>query len=199
MADNDIYECNVDQTLNGHTIVNVLHFQQDGTDGTGSAREALADIWEANFKAPHKALMVTGVLIVQLRIRKLLPTQTQAFFRAIGENGDTLATGLPPQQCAILGQSGERGGPGGRRGAGHMKISGVPDSASANGRVNVAYADLMNTLGLVFAAKLTDVPSGYTFDSVILSAVDGVARQIINSGSSSRIRTCYSRTIGVGS
>lgn len=79
-----------------------------------------------------------------------------------------------------------------------MKISGVPITAQDTGRINTAYADLMNTLGLVFAAKLSDPASGYTFDSVILSALDDVPRVIEQSGSTSRIRTVYSRSIGVG-
>lgn len=198
MADNDIYELNVDMTYSGQNLVNVYHFQQDGTDGTGTGRAALAAIWVANFKAPHVALLVSAVNTVQLRIRQLFPFQTQQLIFPIGALGDTIDNGLAPQQCAILNQKGERGGPKGRRGAGHMKISGVPASASAAGRVNDAYAELMNTLGTVFSSKLTDAGSGYTFDSVILSGVDDVPREILSSGSTSRIRTVYSRSIGVG-
>lgn len=198
MPEGDIYEVNVDQTYNGQNLVNVLHFIQDGTDGSGSAREALGDIWVDNFQLPHLALMVTNVTIVQLRIRKLLPTQTQQFLRTINATGSQIESGLPPQQCAIISQKGQRGGPKGRRGAGHMKVSGVPLGATDAGRVNLNYATDMNTLGLVFADKLTDMATGFTFDSCVLSAVDSVARVIVHSGSTSRIRTVYSRSIGVG-
>lgn len=198
MPSGDIYEVNLDHTYGGQNLTNVLHFQQDGTDGTGTARDALADIWDDNFKAPHKALLVDSVLLVQLRIRQLFPTQTQQQLVTINETGDVMTNGLPPQQCAILSQKGIRGGPKGRRGAGHMKISGVPVGAVDAGRVNLNYAGDMNTLGLVFADKLTDIPTGYTFDSVTLSNVDNVGRVIEVSGSTSRIRTVYSRSIGVG-
>jgi hypothetical protein len=198
MPDGDIYECNVDQTFNGQNLTNVLHFAQVGTDGTGTAREALADIWEANYQNPHRDLLVPAVEIVQLRIRKVLPTQTQQFFDVLNKPGTAVGDGLPPQQCAILAQKGTRGGPGGRRGAGHMKISGVPISAQDEGRINVAYSDLMNILGIVFKGLHVDIPTGYTFESVILSMVDSVGRKIIESQSTSRIRTVYSRSIGVG-
>ena len=198
MADGDIYEVNVDQTYAGQNLTNVLHFEQDGTDGTGTARDALEDIWTDNFKVPHLALLVDSLVITQLRIRKLFPTQTQQQILSVAAAGTVVAIGLPPQQCAILGQKAVKGGAKGRRGAGHMKISGVPVAATSNGRVDVAYAGEMNTLGLVFIAKLTDIPTGYTFDSVVLSAIDDVPRVIEQSGSTSRIRTVYSRTIGVG-
>jgi len=198
MADLDVYECNVDQTYNGQNMTNVLHFVQEGTDGTGGARQAIAAIWDDNFAAPHRAVCVAAVTFVQLRIRRLFPTQTQQFISPVGLVGDVLNDGLPPQQCAILSQKGVRGGPTGRRGSGHMKISGVPLTVTDAGRINVNYANDLNTLGLVFVASLTDAPSGYTFSSATLSNVDNVARQITVSGSTSRIRTVYSRSIGVG-
>lgn len=198
MADQDVYELNVDQTYNGQNLTNVLHFKQDGTDGQGSARVALGDVWKDNFRVPHLNLLVAGITIVQLRIRKLRPTQTQQLLVPIGEIGGVIELGLPPQQCAILSQKGERGGPQGRRGAGHMKISGVPITVVDTGRINAAYGIQMNTLGAVFEAKLTDVASGFTFDSVTLSLKDLVARVITLSGETSRIRTVYSRSIGVG-
>lgn len=198
MPDGDIYECNVDQTYGGQVITNVLHFKQAGTDGTGGARQALAEVWMDNYRTPHRNVLCTQVVIDQLRIRKLLPTQTQQYIHTVNESGLIMEIGLPPQQCAILQQKGERGGPDGRRGAGHMKISGVPNNAVKTGRVDTVYAALMITLGLVFAAQHTDVPSGYTFNSCVLSNVDDVGRTIVNSGPQSRIRTVYSRTIGVG-
>lgn len=198
MPDGDIFELNVDHTYNGQNLTNVLHFEQDGTDGSGSNLEALELVWFDNFRVPHKALLVDSVNIVQLRARRLFPTQTQQRLLAINESGDVAEIGLPPQQCAILSQKGERGGPKGRRGAGHMKISGVPITEVDTGRVSAAYATLMNTLGLVFMAKLTNPISGFTFDSVTLSTVDDVARVIEQSFSTSRIRTVYSRSIGVG-
>lgn len=198
MPDGDIYECNVDQTYNGQNLTNVLHFTQVGTDGTGGARQGLSEVWQNEFQQAHLDLLVEEVVIVQLRIRKLLPTQTQQLIVPIGDPGAVLTDGLPPQQCAILQQKAERGGPKGRRGAGHMKISGVPIGNTDAGRINLNYANDMNVLGLIFAATHTDAPSGYTFEPSILSMVDNIARPIINSGSSSRIRTVYSRSIGVG-
>lgn len=198
MPSGDIFECNVDHTYAGQNLTNVLHFLQVGDDGTGSALVAISGIWVTNFKNPHVALLVDSVNIVQLRIRKVQPTQTQQLIFPIGQVGDVVQNGLPPQQCAILEQKGQRGGAKGRRGAGHMKISGVPVTVVDTGRINENYAGDMNTLGDVFQEQLIDGPSGYKFDSIVLSQLDGFARVILFSGPTSRIRTVYSRSIGVG-
>lgn len=198
MPSGDIFECNVDQTYAGQNMTNVLHFQQVGDDGTGTALVAISGIWVVFFKNLHAALLVDAVNIVQLRIRQVLPIQTQQLIFPIGQQGDVTEGGLPPQQCAILQQKGQRGGVKGRRGAGHMKISGVPDNVVDTGRINANYAGDMNALGDEFAKQITDSPSGFKFDSVVLSQIDDVARVIQFSGPASRIRTVYSRTIGVG-
>lgn len=195
MADGDIYELTVDQTYGGQDISNVHHFVQIGTDGTGGARQALADIWENEFKVAFLALVVDVLNVVQLRVRKLFPTQTQQYIQAIGETGTYVQTGLPPQQCAILRQHGTRSG---SKGTGHMKISGVPITEVESGRVTAAYATQMNTLGTVYANAQTDAPSGFVFHSCVLGVSDDVAREIQKAGGTSRIKTVYSRTIGVG-
>ena len=198
MPDGDIFELNVDQVYNGQNLTNVLHFVQAGTDGSGSVLEALELVWFDEFRALHLAILVDTVEIVQLRARQLFPTQTQQRLLPIGEFGAFAETGLPPQQCAILSQKGERGGPKGRRGAGHMKVSGVPVTVVDTGRVTAAYGTLMNLLGVAFITQFTNAISGFTFDSVTLSMVDDVPRKIEQSFGTSRIRTVYSRSIGVG-
>ncbi len=198
MPNNDVFELNVDHTYNGQNLTNVLHFRQSGTDGSGSVLEALELVWFDNFRGPHKDLLVVDVNIVQLRARQLFPVQTQQRLLPINETGTISEIGLPPQQCAILSQKAERGGPKGRRGAGHMKISGVPVTEVDTGRVTLAYATLLNTLGAVFMERITNPISGFVFDSVTLSAIDDVARRIEQSFATSRIRTVYSRSIGVG-
>ncbi len=194
----DVYECNVDQTFAGQNMVNVLYFQQIGIDGTGDARNAITALWVVHFKDPHLELMVDSATIVQLRVRRVAPTQTQQLLFAVGVAGIQSGEAIPPQQCAILSQKGIRGGVKGRRGAGHMKISAVSVASVDTGRVNTAYAAKMNLLGVPFTQQITDGGSGYKFDSVILSPSDSVARRIISSGSTSRIRTVYSRSPGVG-
>lgn len=195
MPDGDIYELTVDQTFSLQNISNVHHFVQIGTDGSGNAREALGDVWETEFKAAFLALVVADLTVVQLRIRRILPTQTQQFITPIIEDGDVAFNGLPPQQCAILRQLGTRSG---RKGTGHMKISGVPVTSVENGRITAAYATDMNTLGDVYAETHTDAGTGFTFRAIVLGTSDNVAREIQKAGSTSRIKTVYSRTIGVG-
>lgn len=196
MPDGDIYELTVDCTYGGQDIANVHHFVQVGTDGSGSARESLATVWSDEFKPSFLAVVVDVLNVVQLRIRKLFPTQTQQHVQAIGETGDYVETGLPPQQCAILRQHGTRSG---RKGTGHMKISGVPITEVDTGRVTAAYATKLNTLGTAHATSHTDAGTGFVFRSCVLGTTDDVAREIQKAGGTSRIKTCYSRTIGVGS
>ncbi len=196
MASGDIYELTVDQTYGGQDIVNVHHFVQIGDDGSGDARDALTKMWDDDFKTPFLAVVVDVLNVVQVKARRLFPTQTQQFFLAVGETGTQVQTGLPPQQCAILAQVGTRFG---NRGRGYMKISGVPITEVDSGRITAAYATLLNTLGTEHSTNHTASPSGYVFHGAVLSSVDDVARQIQKAGGTSRIKTVYSRSIGVGS
>lgn len=195
MPANDIFELNVDMTWAGQNCVNVHHFIQKGVDGTGTWQAGLLAVWNANYKAPLLAMMVTAVEIVQIRMRRLLPTQTQQTITAVGENGDILDTGVPTH-CAVLLR--QRGFPTGRKGTGGVKLCGLPDSAVLNGKLTVAAAALVTTYGNVSEADVVDGASGYSFRSGVLSQVDDSFRAIEKSQVTPRVVTVRSRQIGVG-
>lgn len=195
MPDGDIYELTVDQIYGSQAIANVHHFVQKGDDGSGDGREALGIIWSDEYQVAFLACVSIELEVLQLRIRQLLPTQTQQFIQSIATPGTISQDGLPPQQCAILRQYGTRAG---RKGTGHQKISGVPVGSVDTGRVTAAYSTLMNTLGDADESTHTESASGYQFRGCVLGTSDNVAREIQKAGGTSRIRTVYSRTPGVG-
>lgn len=195
MAEFDILECNIDMTYSGQDVTNVLHFIQVGADGAGDVREALATLWEDHYKTTFLALLVNAVSVVQLRIRKLYPTQTQQHLAPILEGGDSVANGMPPNCCAIMRCASVRDG---RKGVGFMKITGVPQDAVNEGRINLAYGALVNAHGAVYEDDQTESGSGFVFRSVVYSVIDNVGRAILKAGATSRVKTVYSRSAGVG-
>lgn len=195
MPASDIFELNVDMTWNGQNCVNVHHFTQVGADGSGTWQAALQSVWEDNYKAPLLDMMVTAVLVVQTRMRRLFPTQTQQTIVSVAENGDLLDIGVPTH-CAVLLR--QRGFPTGRKGTGGVKLCGAPAGEVLNGRITVAHAAKVATYGNVSEANIVDGATGYTFRSGVLSQVDDVFRAIEKSQVTPRVVTVHSRQIGVG-
>jgi len=195
MPADDIFELGVDMTHAGQNVSNVHHFKQIGADGTGTWQDALLQIWQDNYKALLKALMVTAVEIIQVKVRKLFPTQTQQQALAVAENGTVLDTGLPPHAAALVRQ---RAIPTGRKGTGGVKIVGVPTQEVEDGRITVSYRNQLESYGNVSEADITDPTSGYVMRSGVLSKVDNSFRSIVKSMATPRIVTVHSRQINVG-
>lgn len=195
MPVDDIFELNVDMTIGGQNCVNVHHFIQRDVDGTGSAIDALSAVWTADYKTSLLALMVSTVNIVQLRIRHLLPIQTQQTIIAVGSVGTHAGQALPTYLATLLRQ---RGFPTGRKGTGGVKIVGTPHGEVLNGRITVAYAAKVTTYGNISEADVTDAGSGYVFRSGVLAQSDGSFRAIEKSQVTPRVVTVHSRQIGVG-
>ncbi len=195
MPADDVFELNIDMTISGQNVVNVHHFIQSGVDGTGTWQDALLSVWQDNFKTPLRNCMVQAVTIVQTRMRRLQPTQTQQTIVLDGAIGDILSPALPPHLAVLLRQ---RAFPTGRKGTGGVKIVGIPDTGVADGRLNEAYKNLVATYGDVSEADITDGATGYTFRAGVLSQVDNVFRAIEKSQVTPRVVTVHSRQIGVG-
>jgi len=195
MPANDVFELTVDMTHNGQNLANVHHFTQIGGDGTGTWQDALKQIWIDSYRAALKAMMVTAVNIVQIKVRRLFPTQTQSTTTAIGEAGDIIGVGLPTHAAVLLRQ---RGFPTGRKGTGGVKICGVPIGAQTAGRLSSAAAALVKTYGDVSESDITDGGSNYTMRAGVLSNVDNVLRKIQKSIVTPRIVTVHSRQVNVG-
>jgi len=195
MPSGDIYELCVDQTMDGQSICNTYHFLQVGSDGSGDARQAINDIWIYLLEPSYRAAICDSVDIVQARVRRLHPTQTQTLIYSIGTQGGIVTENHPAQTCAILRQHAT---PLGRRGTGHVKISGVPIANVKNGRIDQAYQVLLDAFGTLLESDQTDAVSGYTMRASVYSNVDQVARAIVNTNALGRVKTVYSRQIGVG-
>lgn len=195
MAAGDIFELSVDQTYTGQNGVNVHHFTQVGADGTGDARTALFNVWNDNYRAALIAIIIADVNIVQVRIRRINPTQTQSLITAVGETGTRTNPGLPPH-CAVLVR--QRGFSTGRKGTGGTKIWGVSANQVANGRIDTLEADLYTAWGDLSESDITDGGTGYKFRAGVFSASDSSFRVIEKSQVTPRVVTVHSRQIGVG-
>lgn len=195
MAANDIYELNADLTYAGQALNNTFHFRQEGTDGTGDGRTGCMDMFIEDLQTEYLNCMVDEVNLVQLRCRKIKPTETQSLITAVGSTGTIITEGYPPQTAAILREHAE---PLLRRGTGHIKLSGVPIAGAINGRLDAAHLALLTLLGAKLKQNQTDSTSGFTFRAGVYSLVDSIIRDILVTVSTPRLKTVYSRSVGVG-
>lgn len=195
MPTGDIYELNVDMELSGQAVTNVHHFRQEGADGTGDPREALANVWDDYFKTTAKTLAVIGLTFVQTRNRQIKPVQTQQFFNNINESGDIPDPGMPTGSCVLIRFYTENAGP---KGIGGMKVVGASIDNIEFGRVNVAYANLCQAHADLFGITYTDSGSGFKFIPCVYSQIDNVAREIVLGVVLTRAKTVHSRQVGVG-
>jgi len=102
MPAGDVYELTVNQAYAVQQISNVHHYVQVGPDGTGDARSALSSVWVNFYQVPFLNCLTINVTLLAIRVRRLLPIQTQQFFTSIGLLGAVLQDPLPTNQCAIL-------------------------------------------------------------------------------------------------
>lgn len=196
MPSGDVYSVSIDQTFQSQNLSNVVHFIQVGSDGTGDARDALATVWEAEFKTTLLACMIGDVEIDQLRIRRIHPTTTQAKIEAINEQGSQSGVGMPVGSCAICRFSTQSSG---RKGTGFTKVAGASIDFVQDGRADLAYALLLQAYADEFIQDYTDAGTGYVFHAAVWSKIDLVARPIEIGIALTRIKTIHSRQIGVGS
>lgn len=196
MPSGDIYEVNVDATLAGQNVCNVHHFKQIGSDGSGDARTAVANMWNTHFKPEFLLCLTDQFAMTQYRVRRIEPTETQSLITATTGTGALAAEPLPNQSCAILRQLAV---PLLRRGTGHVKMSGITIGNVSEGRI----LDTLKTLIEAYAAKMisdqTDAISGFTFREGVYSTVDQILRIIVRTAVLGTVKTVYSRSIGVGS
>lgn len=196
MPANDIFELNVDQTLSGQNITNTYHAKQTSADGTGDARTALHLWWVEHFQTEFLNCVSANLATIQTRVRRIKPTETQSLTTAMAANGGQSDEHLPPQSCMIMRQHAT---PSGRRGTGHVKISGVGVSAVQFGKIDNAQRLLNILFGNEMEAGHTETTTGYVFHLGVYSQVDTICRLIEKAESLTRIKTVHSRSVGVGS
>lgn len=193
MPIDDVYQLTIDFQLENQNMSNVLHARQTTIDGAGAGEVVLGQIWEANLKDAYKNLLTTDVLVVQTRTRRILQTETQAFIDPINEFGASSPPTMPTHQAAVLRMYGE---PEMRKGIGNQRISGFSSLAVESGRVTAGGAIFLNAYGALLADEWTQ--DGWSFRFGVFSRIDLICRDILKAGSTSRVKTVYSRQIGVG-
>ena len=195
MPANDVYELSIDQLLQGQNLTNVHHCIQIGSDGTGDARAAVTLWWDEHFKENWLDCIVTAVSMVQTRVRRLQPTQTQTLITAATGDGDVLGEGLPSQSCGIIRTYAV---PLARRGTGHVKVPGIDIAVTAAGKIDAATESIWNAFAVEMQTDLTETTTGYIFRMGVYSTIDEVLRPIVLAKARPRIKTCHSRSMGVG-
>ncbi len=196
MPDGDVYEINVDGTLDSQNICNVHHFVQVGSDGTGDARAALAVLWNDKFKAKFLDCLSDQYDQTTYRVRQLQPVETQSLVTTAVGQGQVASEPIPTQSCAILRQHAI---PSGRKGTGHVKLSGISITHYQEGRITEALQTLLEIFGAVMESNQTESGSGFVFRSGVYSIADSVLRTVVKAVAVGAIKTVYSRQIGVGS
>ena len=194
MAAGDVYECSAEMTHNQQQIVMGFHFVQIGADGSGDPRQAVANVWLGNFETPLLACLSSQVQINVLRIRRVLPTQTQSLVATVGTLGTVIGVTLPTNQCAVLRLYGVLAA---RKGVGNVRMPGIGATFIDEGQVNASYVGLTELFGDAFEVDQTDIPTAFTFRSCVLGT-DDVPRQVQRALMTSRVKQLRSRTIGQG-
>ena len=194
MPAGDVYQLTAEMTFDNQQVVNGYHFVQVGVDGSGDPREAVALIWNDLFQAPFSNLVSNNLEINNVRVRKVLPIQTQAFVLAVNEQGSVAGDVLPTNMCAVLRLYGILSG---RKGIGNLRIPGVVVTFIADGQVDASYVGIAEIFGNLFEADQTEAGSGFVFRSCVLGT-DDVARTVQRAVMTSRIKQLRSRTVGQG-
>jgi hypothetical protein len=165
MPANDLYEVLFDQTYGNQRLNTSFYLFQESADGGGDAREeAITGLWNLIGSA-WTACFVADWLMVQGRARRIIPVQTQPFYKAYSENGDAPTVGLPPQSVAQITQKNSTTG---QFGNGRIFLSGTAHDSQSNGRNTLAQMDLLSTLADLLVEPV--VQGGYTFTQGIWSA-----------------------------
>lgn len=194
MAAGDVYSCGLDMTLNAQELNMGFHFVQIGADGSGDPRQAVANVWLANFETPLLNALVAVVTLGVLRIRRVLPTTTQSLVATVGTVGLVAQNPIPTNQCAVLRLYGVLAG---RKGIGNIRMPGIGIDFVDEGQVNASYVGLSELFGDPFEVDQTDIPTAFTFRSCVLGT-DSVPRQVQRALMTSRVKQLRSRTVGQG-
>jgi hypothetical protein len=164
MPANDLYEVLFDQTYGAQRLNTSFYLFQESADGGGDAREAaIVGMYDLISTAWSNCVGADWNL-VQGRARRIIPVQTQPFYKAYNLNGSELISGLPPQSCGVITQKNSTTG---QFGNGRIFLSGTPQDKQSNGRNTLAQMDLLTILADLLVEPV--VEGGYTFTQGIWS------------------------------
>jgi hypothetical protein len=164
MPANDLYEVLFDQTYGAQRLNTSFYLFQESADGGGDAREcAIVGLYDMISVAWADSCSDQWQL-VQGRARRILPVQTQPFYKAYSLLGSNAEPGLPPQSVSQITQKNSTTG---QFGNGRVFISGTPRDKQSNGRNTLAQMDLLTILADLLVEPV--VEGGYTFTQGIWS------------------------------
>jgi hypothetical protein len=165
MPANDLYEVLFDQTYGDQRLNTSFYLFQESADGGGDAREAaIVGLWDLIGSAWTDCISADW-LMVQGRARRIIPVQTQPFYKAYSVPGGQLVNGIPPQSCGVITQKNSTTG---QFGNGRIFLSGTPKDKQSNGRNTLAQMTFLGVLADLLVEPV--VEGGYTFTQGIWSA-----------------------------
>jgi hypothetical protein len=164
MPANDLYEVLFDQTYGAQRLNTSFYLFQESADGGGDAREAaIVGLFDLINLAWADCCSIYWEL-VQGRARRIIPVQTQPFYKSYSKKGANLVDGIPPQSVAQITQKNSTTG---QFGNGRIFLSGTPNDKQSNGRNTLAQMDLLTIMADLLVEPV--VEGGYTFTQGIWS------------------------------
>jgi hypothetical protein len=164
MPANDLYEVLFDQTFGNQRLNTSFYLFQESADGGGDAREAaIVGLYDLISAAWADCVVDTWEL-VQGRARRIIPVQTQPFYKAYSLDGAVAWGSCPAQSCAVITQKNSTTG---QFGNGRVFLSGIPTNHQSNGRNTLAAMDLLSILADLLVDPV--IEDGYTFTQGIWS------------------------------
>lgn len=196
MAQNDIFQLRVNYQLSGQKLVNVMHFRNSDSTGTGDERQGLAAAFIQHLVPPLKACLSDQVLIHSVSVKGVGAAKSQYIDVSVSENGSVTADPLPTNIAVAITTYANGKGPQYR---GRFYLPGCPEIYVSLGIVGDTLIGLLATLADLLNDQLTDPLLGYKFNMCIWSEAHTQIRDVSYSEPQYRSRSLYSRTIGVGS
>jgi len=159
MAVGDIFQLSVGQRLYDDLVQNVLYYETTVDPTAGPPEEDLVTAFIADVLPAWEAAVTTQVKFDCLQTQKVSPDPIRnSFDTFLTAVGDVVGFALPARNCALI----QKFNPAvtGKGKKGRVYISGIDESEESEGRLRVAQAALLNTLGNLLIDVLVGPNSG---------------------------------------
>jgi len=155
MADQDVYEMKVGQTLHDVSFSNTFYYEQQGSDIGGTEMwKDLVDSFQAVPYVDWKLLTSDELVFRCFMARKVLPTKELKQFEFDNDPGDAALQSLPAKNAVVL--RFQPTGVFGRKAQRRIWIAGQPEQIATQGRL----------LELAYTARVAAYNKFLTVDSV---------------------------------
>lgn len=205
MALGDIYRVAVEGLQENQQIVNVFWYLTSVVGAPPDSVQDVADAWQADAQLAFLNIHTTGYALQTLKVRKMSPTIPppglpwailDAHDRPVGVAGSVPGTNLPLSVALVMKLQTDTFT---RRGRGRIFFGGVPTSYGNLSAVATPYPAALTTYRDFLDNIIQTTGLTSTYDPVVISRLDQVARSITLAIINPYLRSQRRREIGVGS